>query len=171
MISGSSGRRSDLTLIAEFGSLPDANDAARFLADRGVPAETIRLSAPGAEHRSSRVDEGGLVLPLIYAVVGGVLTGLAGSLVWTALAPDVLSIAWRVVASALVGASAGGSIGVAVRTGLTPPVRSNPGENEAGASSGKDGAVVAVGRSQVDHAVALLRRIGVDRMLVREDRH
>lgn len=166
MSSGCSTARPRVVLVAGFASLHDAAAAARFLNERGVLADTIgvrsatQCSDGGRPRSRSR--------PLIYAAFGGVATGLVGSLLWTVVASDVLTAAWRVVATVFVGASAGGSIGVLTDQGLDVRFGERSGTVPW---AGEDHAVVAVEASQVRDATELLRRIGVDRILVAEDRH
>lgn len=87
MISGSSTPQNRVVLVASFGSLHDAEAAARFLTDRGVPTRAIGLSTESRRRTLFR-------------------------------------------------------------------------------SAHEERAVVAVAESQVESATGLLRRIGVDRMLV-----
>ncbi|MGH9008442.1 MAG: hypothetical protein ACRDYF_01185 [Acidimicrobiia bacterium] len=156
-------------LVAAFCSLHDAEVAARFLTDRGVPTKAIGLRRPPP--RAGRGGTPRLARPLIYAAFGGVVTGLVGALLWSVLAPDLLTVGWRVAASTLVGASAAGSIGVLAENGLEIPFQSGPAAGQEFGPETGDSAVVAVEESQVRHAAALLRRIGVDRILVGNDLH
>jgi len=159
-----------VVLVAAFGSLQDAEVAARFLTDRGVPTKAIGLRRPALSSQSGLADTPKRARPLIYAAFGGVVTGLVGNLLWNVLAPDLLTTAWRVAATVFVGASAAGSIGVLAENGFDFPFQSDSAEaREIGPPSSEDRAVVAVEESEVRHAAELLRRIGVDRILVGDD--
>jgi hypothetical protein len=167
MTSGLSTPRTRVVLVASFGSLHDAEAAARFLTDRGVPTRTIELSRaePGAP--SGRGVNRRFARPLTFAAFGGVLTGLGGTVLWSTFAPDFMTNGWRLIATVLVGATAAGSIGAAVDSGLELPAQDDRvGPGAVSTSIHEARAVVAVAESQVQHATGLLRRIGVDRILV-----
>lgn len=172
MMSGSSAPRTRLRLVAAFGTLHDAEVAARYLADRGVTAETIGVTRPAPKSRSLWKGGHRVSRPLLYAAYGGALTGLAGSIVWNVIAPDFLTIGWSVAAPAIVGASAAGSIGVLVDNGLEPRSQGDSaGARQIDTPTHEGAAVVAVDASSVDCAVELLRGIGVERILIRNDAH
>ena len=169
-MSGSSAPRNRVVLVAAFGSLHDAEVAARFLTDRGVPTKAIGLSKAAADWPSGPGGNRRVARPVIFAAFGGVLTGFAGNIFWSAFAPEFLTAGWRVIGSALVGATAAGSIGVAVDSGLeSPSQHDRAGERAVNSPSDAERAVVAVAESQVERAAGLLRRIGVDRMLVGDE--
>jgi hypothetical protein len=105
MISGSSAPRIRVVLVAAFGSLHDAEAAARFLTDRGVPTKAIGLSGGAADPRPGP----GTIRRFL---------------------------------------------------GYRSATRRDP------VLTGEDQAVVAVPEPHVDDATLLLRRIGVDRLLV-----
>jgi hypothetical protein len=159
-----------VVLVAAFGSLHDAEAAARFLTDRGVPTKAIGLSKPAADSPSGPGGNRRVARPVIFAAFGGVLAGFGGNIFWSTLAPDFLTAGWRVIGSALVGATAAGSIGVAVDSGLEDPLQDDPPAQRAvKSSSDVERAVVAVAESHARRAAGLLRRIGVDRMLVGDE--
>ena len=171
MISGSSVPRTRVVLVAAFGSLHDAEAAARFLTDRDVPTTAIGLSRAGTDSPSGRAGNRRLARPLTFAAFGGVLTGLAGNILWSAFGPEFLTAGWWVIGSVLVGATAAGSIGVAVDSGVDVPLQHDQAGERAVTSSNEERAVVAVAACDVDRAAGLLRRIGVDRLLVGDDPH
>lgn len=170
MISGSSAPRNRVVLVAAFGSLHDAEAAARFLTDRGVPTKAIGLSGAAEDSPSDPGGNRRVARPLIFAAFGGVLTGFVGNIVSSALAPEFLTASWRVIGSVLVGATAAGSIGVAVDNGLEDPLQHDrAGQHTANSPSEAERAVVAVAEFHVERAAGLLRRVGVDRMLVGDE--
>ena len=161
-----------MVLVAAFGSLHDAEAAARFLTARDVPTTAIGLSGAGPDSPSGRRGNRGLARPLTFAAFGGVLTGLAGDILWSVLTPEFLTAGWWVIGCVLVGATAAGSIGVAVDSGIDVPLQHDQaGIREVNPSSNEERAVVAVAACDVDRAVGLLRRIGVDQLLVGHDAH
>ena len=170
MISSSSAPRTQVVLVAAFGSLHDAEAAARFLTDRGVPTKAIGLSRGAPDSPSGPGGNWRLTRPLTFAAFGGVLTGLVGSVLLSVFAPEFLTTGWRAIGSVLVGATAAGSIGVAVDSGLDLPVHhGRAGQRAVSSSTNEERAVVAVAAPQVERAAGLLRRIGVDRMLVDDE--
>lgn len=165
---GSDRRRvkSAWQLFAAFGSVHDAETAARQLARRGLPAHSVILAAVPPTSRRG----GGPAFRrvLTYAAFGAAAVGLVGRLLWPVFFPDVLDTAWRTVVAALVGASAGAGIGLLVDSGLEPPVgrraaRTAPGSEAAGGVR----AVVTVSglhHPQLDAAAAMLRDLGARRV-------
>jgi hypothetical protein len=180
MVSDSSAQRSPVELVAAFGSLHEAEFAARFLTDQGLPTDAMRLARPALESPAlesavptpRRYGRRRLALPLVFAASGAVLLGLVGNILWNALFPDLLS-GWRVVAIMFVGASAAGSIGLLVDNGLDPWARSGSARpSGTGRRRSAERAAVAVRgleRSQIDHAAKLLRWVGADGIHVRGD--
>ena len=172
MISSSSAPRTRVVLVAAFGSLHDAEAAARFLTDGGVPTRAIGLSRAAPDSPSGLGGNRRLARLLTFAAFVGVLTGLVGNILWSAFAPEFLTAGWRVIGSVLVGATAAGSIGVAVDSGLDVPLQDDQaGQCAVNPSSNDERAVVAVAEAHVERAAGLLRRIGVDRLLVGDDAH
>ena len=176
MVSDSSAQRSPVELVAAFGSLHEAEFAARFLTDQGLPTDAMRLARPALEPAVPTPRPDGrrrLALPLVFAAFGAVLLGLVGNILWNALFPDLLRSGWRVVAIMFVGASAAGSIGLLVDSGLDLRVRAgSAGPSRTGRRRSAERAVVAVRdleRSQIDYAAKLLRWVGADGIHVRGD--
>jgi hypothetical protein len=169
-MSGSSAPRNRVVLVAAFGSVHDAEAAARFLTDRGVPTKAIGLSKAATDSPYGPGDNRRVARPVIFAAFGGVFAGFVGNIVGSVFAPEFLTAGWRVIGFALVGATAAGSLGVAVDSGLESPLQDDQSAQRAvNSSRDAERAVVAVAEGHVERAAGLLRRIGVDRMLVGDE--
>lgn len=165
-----SGPSTGVILVAAFGSLPDAELAARFLRDRGVPTTAIPLGGPDQASADRPELRRTLGRPLAYAAFGAVLFGIVGTVLWSVFLPGFLTPAWWIATTVLCGGSAAGSVGRLVDQGLDPG-SSRPGGPVAGDAplpGRQDRALLAVEAGQVDSATRLLRRIGADRILVRD---
>lgn len=165
-------RGSGWQLFAAFGSVHDAEAAARQLATTGLPPDSVMLAAvPSAAGRG-----GGSVFRTVVACAafGSAALGLVSLLLWPVFFPDVFDPAWRTVAAAMVGASAGGGIGLLVDSGAELPVgrrwaKNLPGREAAGGVR----AVVTVSKLQhpeLDTAAAMLRDLGAQRVTTSLDR-
>lgn len=69
MSPGSSTPQNRVVLVASFGSLHDAEAAARFLTDRGVPTRAIGLSTPSRQRAARSSNEERAVVAVAEAQV------------------------------------------------------------------------------------------------------